>query len=100
MREMEREFEHRLTEVEDRAKSNTKRLDEVETRQDNLDKLVGTVGILADREKRVEDDVKEIKTDVKSLTSRSGKRWDNLVNQIITILVATIAGFILAKIGF
>ena len=97
---MEREFEHRLTEVEERAKSNTHRLDDVEKRQDNLDKLVGTVGVLADREKRVEDDVKEIKTDVKSLTGKSGKRWDNLINQIITILVAAIAGFILAKFGF
>ena len=97
---MEREFEHRLTEVEDRSKSNTIRLDEVEKRQDNLDKLVGTVGVLADREKRVEDDVKEIKTDVKAIANKSGKRWDNLVNQIITILVAAIAGFILAKIGF
>jgi seryl-tRNA synthetase len=97
---MEREFEHRLTTVEDRSKSNTIRLDEVEKRQDNLDKLVGTVGVLADREKRVEDDVKEIKTDVKAIASKSGKRWDNLVSQIITILVAAIVGFILAKIGF
>lgn len=96
---MEVKFEHRLTEVEERAKSNSHRLDEVEKRQDNLDKLVGTVGVLADREKRVEDDVKEIKTDVKSLASKSGKRWDNLVNQIITIIVAAIAGFILAKLG-
>lgn len=96
---MDNNIEHRLTEVEDRSKSNSHRIDDMEKRQDNLDKLVGTVGVLADREKRVEDDVKEIKTDVKSLTSKSSKRWDNLVNQIITILVAAIAGFILAKIG-
>lgn len=96
---MENNLEHRLTEVEERSKSNTHRLDDMEKRQDNLDKLVGTVGVLADREKRVEDDVKEIKVDVKSLTSKPAKRWDNLINQIITILVAAIAGFILAKIG-
>ena len=96
---MEREFEHRLTEVEERSKSNTHRLDEMEKRQDNLDELVGTVKVLADREERVEDDVKEIKSDVKSLTSKPAKRWDNLINQIITIIVAAIAGFILAKIG-
>ena len=96
---MEKEIEHRLTDVENRAKSNQHRLDEVEKRQDNLDKLVGTVGVLADREKRVEDDVREIKTDVKSLTGKSGKRWDDLVSQIITILVAAVAGFILAKLG-
>ena len=97
---MEKEIEHRLTDVENRAKSNQHRLEEVERRQDSLDKLVGTVGVLADREKRVEVDVKDINTDVKTLANKSGKRWDNLVNQIITILVAAVAGFILAKIGF
>ena len=96
---MEREFEHRLTTVEDRSKSNTHRLDEMERRQDNLDELVGTVKVLAVREENVENDVKEIKSDVKSLTSKPAKRWDSLVNQIITIVVAAIAGFILAKLG-
>ena len=72
----------------------------MEKRQDNLDELVGTVKVLADREERVEDDVKEIKSDVKSLTGKPAKKWDNLVNQVISILVAGVVGFILAKLGF
>lgn len=96
---MEREFEHRLTEVEARSKSNVHRLDEVEKRQDNLDKLASSVAVLAEREKNVETNVEEIKGDVKSLKGRSGKRWDSLVNQIITAVVAAVAGFILAKLG-
>lgn len=96
----EKNIEHRLTEVEGRSKSNSHRLDEMEKRQDNLDELVGTVKLLAFREEAVEKDVKEIKSDVKSLASKPAKRWDSLVNQLITILVAAIAGFILAQIGF
>ena len=96
---MEREFEHRLTEVEARSKSNVHRLDEVEKRQDNLDKLASSVAVLAEREKNVETNVEEIKGDVKSLKGKSAKRWDNLVNQVITAVVAAIAGFILAKLG-
>lgn len=96
---MEINVEHRLTVVEDRSNSNTQRLDEVEKRQDNLDKLISTVSILAEREKRVEDDVKEIKTEVKNLTNKPAKRWESLVSQIITILVAALVGFFLAKIG-
>lgn len=96
---MEVNIEHRLTEVEERAKSNTHRLDELERRQDNLDDLVGTVKVLAVREEAVEKDVREIKTDVKSLTSKPAQRWENLVTQIIIILVGAIAGFILAKVG-
>lgn len=96
---MEREIEHRLTEVEERSKSNTHRLDELEKRQDNLDELVGTVKVLAVREEAVENTVKEIKADVKNIAGKDGQRWDNLINQVITILVAAIAGFVLAKIG-
>lgn len=96
---MELKIEHRLTEVEERSKSNSHRLDEIEKRQDNLDKLVGTVEVLAVREGNVENDVKEIKSDVKSLTSRPAKRWENLVTQIITLVVAGVVGFILAKFG-
>lgn len=97
---MDVQFEHRLTTVEDRSKSNTKRLDEMEKRQDDLDELVSTVKVLAVREEAVENDVKEIKNDVKSLTGKPAQRWENLITQLITIVVATIAGFILAKIGF
>ena len=97
---MENEIEHRLTEVEERSKSNTYRLAEVEKRQDNLDDLVSTVKVLAVREENVENDVKEIKSDVKSLTGKPAKRWDNLVNQVISILIAGVVGFILAKFGF
>lgn len=96
---MEREFEHRLTEVEERSKSNKHRLDTMEKRQDALEELTSTVKVLAVREEAVESDVKEIKNDVKGLASKPGKRWDNLVTQVIGIIVAAIVGFLLARIG-
>ena len=72
----------------------------MEKRQDDLDELVSTVKVLAVREEAVENDVKEIKNDVKSLTGKPAQRWENLITQLITIVVAAVAGFILAKIGF
>lgn len=96
---MEREFEHRLTEVETRAKSNQHRLDEMEKRQNNLDDLVGTVKVLADREERVEDDVKEIKGDVKSLKDKPAKRWETIVNNIIWAVVGAVIVYLLNQIG-
>ncbi|MBQ7326625.1 MAG: hypothetical protein IJW93_04005 [Clostridia bacterium] len=96
---MDLDHERRLTEVEERAKSNSHRIDEVERRQDSLDELVGTVKVLAVRERQVEADVKEIKGDVKSLTGKPAQRWEMLITQIITLLVAAAIGFILARIG-
>ena len=96
---MEREIEHRLTEVEERSKSNTHRLDEVEKRQDNLDKLATSVSLLAEREERVEIDVKEIKSDVKSLAEKPGKRYDSLVDKVVWAVAAAVIAFLLGRIG-
>lgn len=96
---MDLEHERRLAEVEQRAKSNQHRLAEVEKRQDDLDKLVSAVNVLALREERVEKNVEEIKVDVKNLTAKPGRRWESLVNQLITLAVAAAVGFLLAKIG-
>lgn len=96
---MDLEHEKRLTEVEERAKSNSHRIDEMERRQDNLDELVGTVKVLAVREENVENDVKEIKSDVKTLTNKPAQRWDSMMDKIIMLVVAAVVGFILARIG-
>lgn len=96
---MDREFEHRLTAVEDRSKSNQHRIDEMEKRQDDLEELTTTVKVLAIREENVESDVKEIKNDVKTLTSKPARRWEKTVETIITVAVSALVGFILAKLG-
>lgn len=96
---MDIEHAERLAQVGELAENNARRLDDVEKRQDNLDELVGTVKVLAVREKQVESDVKEIKNDVKSLTSKPGQRWESLITETIKLVVAAIIGFILAKIG-
>ena len=96
---MDIQIEHRLTEVEDRSKSNSHRLDELEKRQDNLDDLVSTVKVLAVREETLENDVKEIKSDVKEIASKPGQRWYSLVNLLISLVVGAIAGVIFKKIG-
>ena len=96
---MQISVEHRLTEVEERSKSNTHRLDELEKRQDDLDELVSVVKVLAVREEAVENDVKEIKADVKSLTSKPAERWDSLVDKIIWAVAGAVLAYILAQIG-
>lgn len=96
---MDLEHEERLSKVEERSKSNSHRLDEVEKRQDNLDELVSSVSVLATKQEHVESDVKEIKTDVKALAAKPGKRWDAIVDKIIWAVLAAIIAFCLGRIG-
>lgn len=97
--EQKLDIEHRLTLVEGEVKNHGKRLEDVEGRQDDLDKLVSSVSALAVREERMESDVKEIKADVKSLTSKSGKRWDDLVDKAIWAVAAAAIAFLLGSAG-
>ena len=67
--------EERVTEVEQRAKSNSHRIDEMQSDLKNLTELTASVKVLATKQENVESDVREIKTDVKALTEKPGKRW-------------------------
>ena len=96
---MDMEHERRLTEVEARSRSNTKRLDEMEKRQNDMDELVSTVKVLAVREENVESDVREIKSDVKSIKDKPGKRWDAIVDKVIWAILAAVIAFLLGRIG-
>ena len=96
---MEIKIEHRLTELEDRSKSNTKRLDEVEKRQDNLDSLVASVAVMAKEQEHIKSDVTEIKSDVKGIMEKPAKRWDNIVEKIIWAIVAAVLGLMLGHFG-
>jgi hypothetical protein len=75
-------------------------LDDLERRQDNLDDLVSTVKVLAVREENVENVVKEIKNDVKSIKAKPGQRFDAIIDKVIWAVLAAVIAFILGKIGF
>lgn len=93
------DFEHRLTEVEQRSKSNTKRLDEMEHRLGEVEQTSTDVSVLEVKLERMETDVKEIKTDVKSLTEKPGKRWDSIVDKVVWALLAAVLAFLLGRLG-
>lgn len=96
---MDLDHERRLTDVEARAKSNSKRLDEMEKRQDDLEVLTSSVATLAAKQECMEGDVKEIKADVKSLAAKPGKRFDAIVDKVVWAVLAAVIAFLLGRIG-
>lgn len=84
----------KIAEIEQRCKSNTHRLDELEQRQDNLDTLATTMSVMANEQDHIKADVGVIKADVKKLTDKPGVLWDKLV----WLVVSGVAGYLLAQI--
>ena len=68
------------------------RMDDVEKDQKALNELTASVRELAADQGNMKEDIREIKTDVKGLTSIPGKRWENLVDK----LLFAVAGAVLA----
>ena len=68
------------------------RVDDVEKDQKALNELTASVRELAVDQGNMKEDIREIKTDVKGLTSIPGKRWNSLVDK----LLAAAAGAVIA----
>lgn len=99
------EHPDRLTAVEERAKSNTKRLDEIhvqiegiERRQDDLESLTTSVAVMATKQEVMEGDVREIKSDVKGILALPAKRWNDLIEKCIWGVVGAALAYALARI--
>ena len=92
------ELEHdRLTKVEVRAKSNTHRIENLEKRQEDTEKLVTSVALIAEKQKDMEGDVKEVKVDVKKLIEKPIKRWDGVVEKVLYTVIGAVVAYLLAK---
>ncbi len=89
----------RLTKVDDRARSNTRRIEGLEERLDDTEKLITSVAIIAEKQNKMESDVSEMKSDVKHLLEKPSKRWDMVADKVILIIVTALIGFCLAKFG-
>ena len=95
----ELEFEHRVTAVEEKCDENATRLTELEHRQDNLDALASSVAVMASEQEHIKTDVTEIKSDVKAIAAKPGKRWDEVVRNVLILVVGALIGFVIKQIG-
>ena len=95
----ELELERRITALEDRSKSNQKRLDKLERVQKTLTELVQSVATIAQKQVDMDGDMKEVKADVKLLTVKPAKRWDTVVEKVLLTVTAAVVGWILWQLG-
>lgn len=85
--------------IDARCKSNQHRIDELEADNKALHQLATSVEVLATKQEAIEENVNEIKADVKSLKALPAGRWEGLIKAVVTALVAGIVGFALAQAG-
>lgn len=93
------EMAEKVQEALDSTKSAHKRLDRLEKRQDDLETLTRSVGKMQTEQEYIKSDIGEIKEDVKSLTGKSAKRWDSIVDKAIMAIVGAVIAALLSGGG-
>lgn len=89
----------KLAAVEARSKSNSHRLDKLESQTEAMNRLATSVEVMAVEQKNMSGQLTEVVADVKEMNAEPGKRWNFAVEKAIYLVVAAIAGGILARIG-
>ena len=96
---MDLEHERRLAAAEQRAKSNTHRLDKLEESTQILNRLATSMEVMAQRQEQVADTVDKLDCKVTALENKPAKRWEALADKALLSVCAAVIGFILAKLG-
>lgn len=93
------QMEHRLAEVEQRSKSNTHRIDELAKEQKELNELATSVAMMTQEQKDIREDISEVKKDVKTLTNLPAKRWNDVIEKIVWLVLGGAVAALLAQAG-
>lgn len=97
---MDLEHEERLVKVEERSKSNTKRLDKLEESTEAINRMAISMEKMAVKQDAMNGSINKLTTDVEVLKAEPAKRWKFVVEKAIYFVVAAVVGFFLAKAGF
>lgn len=94
-----KEVEHRLTELEQRTKSNTHRLDEHDEAIKENSNLISAIKELAVETKYMRADLNETIERLNKLESKGGDKWEKFKWLIIAGLVTIILGYLAVQLG-
>ncbi len=92
-------MEVKMQELSDRSKSNTRRIEKIEEHLEKQDELIKSVAVMAEKQSEMESSLGEIKTDIKQIKDKPGKRWDSIVEKALLCIVAGLVGYIFIKLG-
>mgnify|MGYP002554208305 FL=1 len=82
----------RLAEVDQRGKSNTHRIDDLEKRADTLQELTTSVKLLAANMERMASEQMKQGDRLTALEKQPGERWNSMTRTIFTSAVSTLSG--------
>ncbi len=92
-------LEGTIARIDARCRSNSHRIDELENSQQAMTELALSVREMTTEQCNMKADLGEVKTDVKLLTQKAGRRWDGLVDKAAWLLAGALLSYVLEQVG-
>ena len=89
----------RIIRVEEDNKNIYKRLDVLESKVEDIFENTISIKEMTLEIKQMREEPVKYENRIESLESKPQKRWDNMVNQIISLVVAGVVGYFLSKVS-
>ena len=93
------EWERFVAAAKEQHKEYERRLKAVEEQQKDMTELVQSVAAIAQHQKDMDSDLKEIKREVKNISLQPAKRWESIVEKAILAAVGILVAYVAVKIG-
>ena len=86
----------KLTETDSRARSNTRRIEQLERGQEMLTHIATSVEVLVSEQRHLREELENLTQKVK----KPGQRWETVVDKVLLMVVGALVGFVLVQLGF
>ena len=88
-----------LVRVDDRSLRNEARIKKLEESNATLHELATSVAVMANQMKTLNSNFATMQSDVADLKNKPAKKWEAMGMEVLKILLAAVAGLVLAKVG-
>jgi SMC interacting uncharacterized protein involved in chromosome segregation len=91
--------ENRMAAVEQRALSNTRRIETLEKANEALNRMATAIEVLATKQEAMGKNIDKLTEAVDAIEERPVKHWDGLIDKLIWAICGAAVAFLLARAG-
>ncbi len=89
----------KLAEVEQRARSNTRRIEALERGQEMLGRLTTSVEVMVQEQRHIRENVSELSEKLDTMEQKPLRRYEAVAEKVLLVVVSALITWVLARLG-
>ena len=85
--------------LDERFNCLSQRIEAMESRQKDMEDLISSVAVLAQRMGTVEKNVSEMSVNIRTIMEKPAKRWDSVIEKTLLVVVGAVVAWLLTQAG-